>query len=147
MTLHTQIRGGRTWSCARTRLLGHHMTLFTCYSFLVSYIAYFVYVFRLPYIVKQRVFWRRWLTSVRENRTKDSSNALVIFLLVKVLSVDEQTSRDGVGPHALFSANRQVCRSLLPREIQRKILCWFNTSTTLFPIFLLLDKALGTGDE
>ena len=31
------------------------MTLFTCYSFLVSYIAYLVYVLRLPYIVKQRM--------------------------------------------------------------------------------------------
>ena len=51
--VHTE-GGDRTWSCARTRLLGHHMTLFTCYSFLVSYIAYFVYVLRLPYIVKQR---------------------------------------------------------------------------------------------
>ena len=44
--------GGRTWSCARTRLLCRHMTLFTCYTFLVSYIAYFVYVPRLLYIVK-----------------------------------------------------------------------------------------------
>ena len=51
---HCTTRGGRTWSCVRTRLLGHHMTLFTCYSFLVSYIAYFVYVLRLLYIVKQR---------------------------------------------------------------------------------------------
>ena len=54
MLWHCIARGGRTWSCARTCLLGHHMTLFTCSSFLVSYIAYFVYVLRLPYIVKQR---------------------------------------------------------------------------------------------
>ena len=48
-------KGGRTWSCVHMRLLGHHMTLFTCYSFLISYIAYFVYVLTLLYIVKQRV--------------------------------------------------------------------------------------------
>ena len=39
--------GGRTRSFARTRLRGCHMTLFTCYIFLLPYTAYLLYVRRL----------------------------------------------------------------------------------------------------